>query len=191
MRKFIEIYYKDIFKSLDNVKASDKNGQSLDFYNAIEQCCGLILKQTANSGKIMFIGNGASAAIAGHMAADFLKNGEMPAMAFNEASLLTCLSNDLGYIHVFEKPIEMFGSDSDILVAISSSGRSENILRGVNAARIKGCHIITLSGFDQSNPLFKLGDYNFHVPIHSYGAVEVVHHSICHCIIDVIMKSRS
>ncbi|MBF0540326.1 MAG: SIS domain-containing protein [Nitrospirae bacterium] len=190
MRKDIESYYKNIFKSLDSVKVKDKSGQDIEFYSAIEQCCHLILKQTSIRGKLMFIGNGASAAIAGHMAADFLKNGEMAAMAFNEASLLTCLSNDLGYKFVFEKPIEMFGHVIDILIAISSSGRSENILRGVDAALKKGCHVITLSGFDETNPLSTLGDYNFHVPIHSYGAVEVVHHSICHCIIDVIMKSK-
>lgn len=190
MKEAIETYYRDIFKSLDSVQVKDNNGQRIDFYTGINECCSLVIRQTSASGKLMFIGNGASAAIAGHMSADFLKNGEMAAMAFNEASLLTCLSNDLGYKYVFEKPIEMFAKDIDILFAISSSGRSENILRGVNAARIKGCHIITLSGFDDENPLLKLGDYNFYVPIHRYGVVEVVHHSICHCIIDTIMKSK-
>ena len=139
----------------------------------------------------MFIGNGASAAISSHIATDFLKNGRIRAIAFNDSTLLTCISNDIGYEHVFEKPIEMFADEGDVLFAISSSGRSENVLRGVRAARTRKCRVITLSGFDSDNPLFLLGDINFYVPAQSYGPVEIIHHSICHCILDVIMKKRS
>jgi D-sedoheptulose 7-phosphate isomerase len=77
----------------------------------------------------------------------------------------------------------------DILVAISSSGRSENILRGVKAAREKGCSVITLSGFEVTNPLSSLGDINFYVPDGSYGPVEIIHQPL-HCILDVIMQER-
>jgi D-sedoheptulose 7-phosphate isomerase len=139
----------------------------------------------------MFIGNGASAAISSHMAADFSKNGNMRAMAFNDAPLLTAVSNDLGYQYVFERPLTMFADEGDVLFAISSSGRSENILRGVQVARAKGCMIITLSGFETDNPLCTLGEMNFYVPSLNYGPVEVIHHSICHSILDVIMLTRS
>jgi len=81
----------------------------------------------------------------------------------------------------------MFADAGDVLIAISSSGRSENILRGVAAARAKGCAVITLSGFESGNPLSTLGDVNFYVPSKAYGPVEVLHHSICHCILDTLM----
>ena len=91
------------------------------------------------------------------MAIDFWKNGGIKAISFNDGPQLTCIGNDYGYKHVFEKPIEMFTDFGDILVAISSSGRSENILLGVQAAKLKGCRIITLSGFDENNPLSSMG----------------------------------
>jgi len=136
---------------------------------------------------VIFIGNGGSAATASHQAIDYWKNGGMRAVAFNDASLLTCVSNDFGYQHVFEKPMEMFADAGDVLFAISSSGRSENILRGVAAATIKGCHVVTMSGFAPDNPLRRAGYLNFYVPSQSYGYVEITHLSLCHCIVDCIV----
>jgi len=112
----------------------------------------------------MFIGNGASAAIGSHQALDYWKNGGMRAVTFNDLALLTAVSNDFSYAEVFEKPIEMFADAGDILLAISSSGRSENILRGADAARKQGCRVITFSGFRPDNPLRSRGELNFYVP---------------------------
>jgi D-sedoheptulose 7-phosphate isomerase len=137
--------------------------------------------------KVMFIGNGASAAIASHMAADFAKNGGVRALAFNDAALLTAVSNDTSYEQVFEAPVRLFAEPGDILLAISSSGRSPNILRAGRAARELGCRLMTLSGFDADNPLRGMGELNFHVPCLSYGVTEVLHHSLCHCILDTYM----
>ncbi|MFA5100157.1 MAG: SIS domain-containing protein, partial [Candidatus Omnitrophota bacterium] len=131
-----------------------------------------------------------SASISSHMAADFWKNGGIKAVAFNDAVLLSCVSNDFGYKHVFEKPVGMFAEARDILIAISSSGKSENILAAVQMARKRGCKVITLSGFAENNPLRSSGDVNFYVPYSAYGPVEVVHHSICHCILDTIVSVR-
>ena len=84
----------------------------------------------------------------------------------------------------------MFADKGDILFAISSSGKSENILKAVEEAQRQGCNIITLSGFDKTNPLRLLGDINFYVPYSSYGPVEVLHHSICHCILNSILSVK-
>jgi len=138
----------------------------------------------------MFIGNGASAAISSHMSTDFWKNGGMRAIAFNDSSILTCIGNDYGYEFLFEKPIEMFAEPGDILMAISSSGSSVNILNGTHAAQRKECKVISFSGFRDDNPLRNLGDINFHVPADEYGPVEIVHHSICHCILDCIISKK-
>ncbi|MAF20397.1 MAG: phosphoheptose isomerase, partial [Parcubacteria group bacterium] len=125
-----------------------------------------------------------------HMSTDFWKTCGIRAIAFNDSSLLTCLGNDFGYEYIFEKSIEMFADPGDILIAISSSGKSENILRGVDSAKSKECSVVTLSGFKDDNPLSSAGDFNFYVPAQKYGPVEVIHHSICHCILDAIVSCK-
>ena len=184
-------YYQNLLQIITSIKVSDQKGTALDFYDGIESVGALLVSQAASGRKLMFIGNGASAAISSHMASDYSKNGGLRAMAFNDIALLTAVSNDWGYQHVFEKPITMFAEEGDVLFAISSSGQSENILKGVQAARQKACTIVTLSGFNADNPLRFLGDVNFYVPSPNYGPVEVIHHSICHCILDVIMTKRN
>jgi D-sedoheptulose 7-phosphate isomerase len=124
------------------------------------------------------------------MAIDFWKNGGIKALSFNDGALLTCLSNDFGYDRVFEKPLDMFAEKGDVLFAISSSGKSRNIIKGVDAARVKGCRVTTLSGFAAENELRAMGEVNFHVPSRSYGHVEVTHQYVCHWILDSIMAAK-
>lgn len=187
MREIAEKYYKTLLGLIDSIQVSNKKGEALDFYQGIECVGNIIISKIGTDRKLIFIGNGASAAISSHMATDFWKNGGIRAIAFNDSSLLTCISNDYGTEFLFEKPIEMFADPGDILMAISSSGRSANILKGVQAAQKKGCRVITLSGFKAENPLRSMGDFNFYVPAEKYGPVEILHHSICHCILDVTM----
>lgn len=191
VRKFIADYCKNFVDLLNSVRVTDKKGRELNICDAVENICTLIKKQSAKGGKVIFIGNGGNAAISSHMAIDFWKNGKIKSTAFNDSSLLTCISNDFGYEHVFEKPIEFFAEKNDILFAISSSGKSENILKGINAAKSKECNIITLSGFDKNNPLCSMGEYNFYVPSNKYGPVEVAHQYICHLILDAIISDGS
>lgn len=179
---------KELF---DDVIATNDKNITLPLDEALDNSINLIIKQANAGGKILFIGNGGSASIASHMAVDFWKNAGIKALAFNDGSLLTCVSNDYGYQHVFEKPIEMFGNAGDILFAISSSGKSENILLAVLAAKQKGLKVLALSGFTEDNPLRKLGDINFYVPSAQYGHVEIVHLSICHCLVDTIIENKN
>ena len=188
MHKLAEEYYRNISSLISSIRVTNKDGDEIEFSHGIEVVSKLIISQVESDRKIMFIGNGASASISSHMAADFLRNGGMQALAFNDSALLTCISNDYGYEHVFEKPIEIFSQKEDIIFAISSSGESENIVRGVNAARLNGCSVITLSGFKEDNRLCTMGDINFYVPSEKYGLVEVIHHSICHCILNTIVN---
>ena len=114
----------------------------------------------------------------------------MRAVAFNDGALLTCVGNDFGYAHVFEKPIEMFADPGDVLITISSSGRSESILRAAVTGTRARCRVMTLSGFDADNPLRRLGELNFYLPSDSYGYVEITHLAICHCILDTVIGAR-
>ena len=180
-------YFSQLGSLFKETQVTDAKGAPLELSQGIREAINLIQSQSAQGKKIIFIGNGGSSSIASHQATDFLKNGGIKAIAFTDPSLLTCISNDLGYPKVFELPIKMLANEGDVLVAISSSGRSENILRGVEAARGKGCEIITMSGFTQDNPLRKTGRLNFYVPSDSYGYVEISHLALCHCILDMMM----
>ena len=177
-------YFSDLCTSLSKIEVRRENLDSIDLDEALEEILQRISKTKVTGGKVIFIGNGGSAAIASHQAVDFWKNGGIRAVSFNDTSLLTCISNDYGYEHVFEKPIEMFAESSDVLIAISSSGKSRNILRGVEIARSKNCFVITLSGFKPDNPLRRKGRLNFYVPSESYGFVEISHLTICHYLAD-------
>ncbi len=172
------------------MKISYGGNKSTKLPQATRRLLSYIARVAREGRKIVFIGNGGSACIASHQAIDFWKNGRIKATAFNDAAMLTCLSNDFGYEYVFQKSIERFAEKGDILFAISSSGRSRNIINGVRAARDKGLKVITLSGFDRDNPLGGLGDINFYVPSHSYGIVEIAHLLICHSILDYIIDKR-
>jgi len=191
MKKDIKKYFDNLKSLLDKVIVTDSNGKKMDFYEAIGMTAALLIERCKSGHKVMIIGNGASASISSHMATDLWKNARVKATAFNDASSLTSISNDYGYKFVFEKPIEMFANSGDVLFAISSSGKSENILRGVNMAKSKDCHVVTFSGFREDNSLRALGKINFYVPVSEYGPVEVMHHAICHCIVDFIIKNRN
>lgn len=138
--------------------------------------------------KLFFVGNGGSSAICSHMAADYTKNGGFKALAFNDGALVTCLANDLGYENGFASCIDWFGQPNDVLFAISSSGRSPNILTAVRAANQREMSVITLSGFDADNPLRSAGDLGFYVPSRHYGTVEIAHLAICHHILDECIR---
>ena len=189
MDNYVKEYYGKIKELIGSIDVTGKDLKKVSFYDGVYQAAELIKKQTSLGKKLIFIGNGASATISSHQATDFWKNGGMRAIAFNDAALITCLSNDIGYEYVFEKSIEMFADDGDVLVAISSSGQSKNIIKGALSAQKKNCDIITLSGFSVENPLMSMGGINFYVPSASYGHIEILHHSICHCVLEYIIES--
>ena len=184
-------YLRDLGRALVAVEVTDGEGRRLGLEEGLERAVSILLAQTRRGLKVMFIGNGASAAIGSHQALDYWKNGGMRAVTFNDLALLTAVSNDFSYAEVFEKPIEMFADVGDILLAISSSGRSENILRGADAARKQGCRVITFSGFRSDNPLRSRGELNFYVPSMSYGHVEVTHLALSHTLVDTIIDRRA
>ena len=137
-----------------------------------------------NKQRVFFIGNGGSAAIASHMAADFSKNGGCPALAFNDPAALTCFANDLGYAEVFTNQLKLHARGGDVLFAISSSGQSANIRTAAMWATDKGVYTVTLSGFRHDNPLRQLGSENIYVPSSSYGVVEITHLACLHAVLD-------
>lgn len=173
------------------VEVTDGEGQRLTLDAGLTRAVELLDTQTANGRKVLFVGNGASAAIGSHQALDYWKNGRMRAMTFNDLALLTAVSNDHGYQEVFARPVEMFADPGDVIMAISSSGRSDNILRAVAAGLRSGCRAITFSGRQPDNPLRTRGELNFYVPSMEYGHVEVAHLALSHTLLDTIIARRS
>lgn len=183
IQQFVKKYSSDFAFLLNLLEASDTSSK-LSYEQGIEKAVEMVQKVQAGNKKIMMVGNGGSAGIASHQAVDYWKNGGVRATAFNDSSLITCISNDFSYSEVFSKPIEMFADKGDIVFCISSSGSSKNILNAVEQAKKSGCSVITFSGFNQDNPLRKLGDLNFYLPSNSYGYVEILHLFVIHCILD-------
>lgn len=177
--------YFDEYKEIVSKTILIKNDIKTFFYDEIirELANTFLMVKNAN-GNVYFIGNGGSAGIALHMTVDFLKNGKMRTCDMLNPTALTCFGNDFGYEYVFSKQLEIIANPNDLLVAISSSGESANILNAVKIALEKQCQIITLSGFKSENSLTKLGHLNVHVPSMRYGIVESIHNMILQDVVD-------
>jgi D-sedoheptulose 7-phosphate isomerase len=183
----LDRYFSTLESLLRGAETTDRTKRKMPLAEGCEWVRRAAHEAHDAGNKIMFVGNGGSAGIASHLAIDFSKNGGLRAMAFNDPSALTCLGNDLGYENVFAKQIEFHGRAGDLLVAISSSGRSANILNAVKTARARDCKVVTFSGFTEDNDLRSVGDINYFVRSKEYGFVEVAHLALCHAVLDIDM----
>ena len=170
-----------------------ENISPIDISEMIIQASELLNTIKKRGKKVLFFGNGASAAIASHAALDFTKQAKIRSLSFNDAALLTAFSNDYGYEHWIEHAIDFYGDKGDVGVFISSSGRSKNIINGTKKAREKGVYIITFSGFEEDNPLKITGDINFWIKSRAYNVIENIHQiwlmGICDLIIGKVEYS--
>lgn len=162
------------------------DGSVFTVQDGVNKVVGMLDRWREEGRRVFFAGNGASATIAAHAATDLTKTLKMKGLFCGDSGLLTCISNDLGFEQVYAYPFNIMAEDGDALVAISSSGRSPNILQVAKTAKEKECPVITLSGFSPDNPLRTLGTVNFHVPSDRYGLVEVAHTLIIHWIVDML-----
>lgn len=138
--------------------------------------------------QVFFIGNGGSSAIASHMTADFMKNGGMNTYSLYDNAVTTCMGNDYGYEYIFAKPMDFLVKENDLVIAISSSGNSRNILKAIDIAEEKRAEVITFTGFGVDNKAKQLGDINVYVPAGKYGIVESIHNIILQQVVDMIME---
>ena len=162
-------FFKEYFKLIDqNIKSLDTN-----LLVDISKRLKIVSKK---NNKIIIAGNGGSAAMASHVAVDLTKAAGIKSINFNEADLLTCFSNDYGYEYVFDKALEFYGDKGDLVILISSSGQSKNMINAGLKAKEIGIEVITLSGFNEDNPLRKIGNINLWVDSKAYNIVEMTHH---------------
>ena len=181
-------YIQELAASMLATEVTDRSGAVISLDQGAERAIEMLLGVKSASGKVMLAGNGGSAAIVSHIQNDLCKAVGVRGLVFSEQPLLMALANDEGYGRVFEQPIELWAEPGDLVITVSSSGNSENIIRALQAANAKGCSVITFSGFNTNNSSRPLGDLNFYVPSHSYGHVETTHSAIAHFITD---KARS
>lgn len=177
-------YAKECYDALGMMEITDGQGIHIDQEEGMEQWIDLTRKINGSNHTIFFVGNGASAMMAGHMSADSTKNGGMKSMFLSETSLVTAVSNDISYDEVFAFPLNRFAKENDMLIAISSSGNSKNIVRAIETAKEKGMSVVTLTGLKDNNKSRQMGDINIYLPGKTYGIVEVCHQAILHCWLD-------
>ncbi len=182
-------YLDKLVQCLHETQVYKQDGVPFDDYEqAMQGLMDIFSKTKARGGRVFFIGNGGSAAIASHMTADFMKNGGMKTYSLYDNSVTTCMGNDYGYEYVFSRPLELLADKEDLLAAISSSGNSQNIVNAIQTAQQKGLNIVTFSGFKKDNRIINMGSYNVHVPVEHYGIVESIHNLILQQIVDMILE---
>ena len=173
-----------------SAKVSGADGMPVPLGDGFQQVLDVMEEVKSGGRKFCFVGNGGSAAIASHMAVDFSKRCEIRTQDLNSSAMLTCLGNDFGYAEVFSKQIELNAEPGDALIAISSSGKSANILNAVSAAVAAKCTVVSFSGFGADNPLRTAGNLNFYIGSPEYGFVELTHMALISAIIDIFVGWR-
>lgn len=183
------IYVKELFHKLEHTEIWNGSREKYPDYNSgIRELICLFRNCKKNRAQVFFIGNGGSSAIASHMTVDFMKNGGMKTYNLQNPSVITCMGNDYGYESVFSKTIEFLAESGDLLVAVSSSGNSPNIIQAIKEAEKKKAYVVTFTGFRRDNQIRHMGDINIYVPCEKYGIVESIHNLILQQIVDEIME---
>ena len=182
---FFEAYLAETARAASSVEGT-----------ALEQAAAILLDAYASGAAVFVCGNGGSAAIANHLQCDHLKGVRtatdlLPRVISlsSNVELLTAIANDIAYEDVFAYQLQSQAGRGDVLIAISSSGRSANIVRAIEWARDNGMHTIALTGFGGGDAL-KLADVAIHVEGSNYGIVEDLHQAAMHALAQYIRQSR-
>ena len=179
-----EDYFAALCSGLSSLAVTDRSGHTLTVADGVRRWVEMTHDVQTRGQNVYLIGNGASAAMASHFAADACKNGRLRAQAFNDASLLTATANDHVFEEVFALPLDRLARAGDLLIAISASGSSPNIVRALERAQALRLQIVTLSGRKPDNPSRRFGDVNVYIPNDRYGWIESAHHVVLHYWLD-------
>lgn len=182
------LYVEELIEKLYGTTVQMKSVTSSLYEDGLQMLLDVFLKHKERHSMLFFIGNGGSSAIASHMTADFMKNGGMNTYSLYDSSVLTCMGNDYGYASVFSRPMEFLVNERDLVVAVSSSGNSPNIVSAIETAKKKKTMVMTFTGFKRDNRAKQMGDINVYVPCEKYGIVESIHNLILQQIVDMIME---
>ncbi len=177
MSNFYDEYY-DIYKDL----AFDKS-----IYPLLDEFKLLAEDLKENKCKMIFAGNGASAAISAHGAVDFTKQAKVRGITFNEADLITCFANDFGYENWVSEGIKAYADEGDVIVLTSVSGTSPSVVNAAQTAKEMGLKVVSFSGRYKDNALNEISDIGFWVDSHAYNIVECIHMIWLTTVIDAVI----
>lgn len=188
------VQYKDIIQTarVEHQKAVDAFFDSHeDEIVKLAQDCAKCL---TNGGKLLFCGNGGSAADSQHIAAEFVgrfmkERQPLPALALTtDTSALTCIGNDYGYNDVFSRQVTGLGREGDVLFAISTSGNSDNIIKAVDAAKEIGVAVVNVLGKSGGSMKNNGAEYTLHVPSDITSHIQECHIMVLHILCDLIER---
>jgi len=163
--------------------------KNLSFEREILKTSKLFKKCSLSKNKVIVLGNGGSASIASHVSVDLTKNAKIRSVNFNEADLITCFANDFGHENWMKEALRMYCDNNDVVVLISSSGKSRNILNAAKWCKKSNIKFITLTGNNFSNPLKKINKngINFWINSKAYNHIEIAHLFILLSVVDLII----
>lgn len=179
-KKFLEKYINNFSNHINDTK------NNLDIFLKIIK---ILRKYNKKKNKVHIFGNGGSSAIASHFSMDLTNNSNIKCLNYNDASLITCYSNDFGFSNWISRVIDKYGYKDDLLIIVSSSGRSKNMINAIKSAKQKKfSNIITLTGFSKNNPVKKAGDLNLWLDSDEYNIIENIHQFWLLMVVDLIKK---
>ena len=180
--------YKSFFSHYtDSISELLKNVDT----NLINASVNLIANTKKNKNKIYIVGNGGSSSIASHVSVDFAKVAKVNCSTFNNANLITCFANDYGYENWLKAAIKYYVKANDLVVLLSVSGKSKNLVNAANFCKKKKIKFITITGAKKNNPLSQKGIINYWINSKAYNIVETLQMAILASIVDrIIGKSE-
>jgi len=186
----IAILKQIIYDQLTESSEVKINARNLNI-DSIAEAATILINALKNKKKILIIGNGGSAADAQHIAAEFvgrfsINRKPLPAIALTtDSSIMSAIANDFGYEEVFKRQIEAIGEEGDVLIAISTSGKSANIIAAIKAAKIKNIKIIGLTG-NKAHSIEGDSDLIIKIPSDNTPRVQEAHITIAHVLCSII-----
>jgi D-sedoheptulose 7-phosphate isomerase len=184
MNFFLEKRLEQFHKAVINTIITNSDNVEFSLESGLTEIYRLLLDIRDKNGNVHIIGNGGSASIASHAVIDFMNVAKISAHTLHDSSALTCMANDYGYENAFSKILNITVKKEDLLIVISSSGKSKNMINAAKTVKEIGAMVVTLSGFNSKNSLRALGDINIWLNSKDYGIVEVAHQFIMHNLAD-------
>ena len=172
-----------------STEISNEENLKFSLEDGLNKIYKLLLNLKNKKGNLYIIGNGGSAAIASHAVIDFMNVANISAHTLHDSASLTCMANDYGYENSFAKILNFILKKEDVLIIVSSSGKSKNMINAGKIVKEIGSILITLSGFNSKNTLRTLGDINIWSNSEDYGIVEVTHQFILHNLADRFLNA--
>ncbi len=186
--KIFKFNMKNFYKNYLETIKSQLSRLNLTNIKKLEK---LIIDTSKKGKKVIICGNGGSSATASHVAVDLTKNARIKTINFNEYDLITCFSNDFGYQNWIKKSLEYYADKGDLIILISCSGNSKNLVNGQKKARLMGLRTAVLTGLKKSNLMNKsFNDVKIWINSRSYNHIEILHHFILLMIVDKIIKDK-